>query len=231
MSRRAKRPPGRHIRPPSARHSARPVASMPSKNARDSRTFQLTSSVSPRSVMRPPGTSRPMPSSGSIAADSRASRAPRQQRADARVAVPRSRAPSRRAARGAGATGPPAPRAACHSHSLAGRRAGVLAGRTRARSASAVVGTRAVAVIVGPVDGSSTRSAPRTKNSRSPLLEKPVPSRGLSRGSSAGWQQQARAAERAGGEHDRARADLALGLVGRVEQVGGWPSFAARCWR
>ena len=124
--------------------------------------------------MRPPGMSRPMPSSGSIAADSRVvPSASLSSAADARVAIaaqPRAEAPPQRAAQ------PPevaaAPRRACHSHSLA---AGAPASwRKNSRPLGDMRSfTLAVAVIVGPVDGSSYRSAPRTKNSRSPLPLKP----------------------------------------------------------
>jgi hypothetical protein len=118
-------PAGRHIRPPRPRHSARPVASTPSKNARDSRSFQLTSSVVAVQRHAPAGTSRPIASSGSIAEDSRVRPSASASSEPTLVSrAPRRRAPRRRpAACAAAARGRPAPRRACHSHSVAAGRA------------------------------------------------------------------------------------------------------------
>ena len=150
---------------------------MPSKNAL--RLAVVPAHLAGRrraSVMRPPGTSRPMPSSGSIAADSRAvaervDSGPRR----ARVAVaakptPAELAPQRTAAdrqRSDGAS------SACQCDSLAG-----------GAPASWTNGSRPLSDIRSDTfarcrdrrpgrTGRGTRSAPRTKNSRSPLPLKP----------------------------------------------------------
>ncbi len=62
----------------------------------------------------------------------------------------------------------------------------------------------------------AVRAEPRPEAGAEPWQARPV------------GQQEAGRAERPGGEHDRARADLALGLVGRVEQVGPVPGLRRR---
>ena len=120
--------------------------------------------------MRPPGTSRPMPSSGAIAAEARA-RVPNGRRPPSAGARARHRSP------GASSALPQPLRER--------RRAGVL-DEEAAPAGRLGVGRRATdAVMTGPVAGRGSGRRRSRKSSRSPLPEKPRPRRGLSPGSAA----------------------------------------------
>ena len=157
--------------------------------------------------MRPPGTSRPMPSSGIIAADARAV-----PNASAR------RAPAQRAPE-------VARRLEALPQPLRERRARPRPGRgSRARWATRRRRRGTEAVITGPggrVERSDRRR--RRKSSRSPLPEKPRPQARAQPGRARRGCAAAAPvdAERPGGEHDAVGAHLALGLRDGVEQVLG----------
>ena len=203
---------------------------MPSKNARDSRSFQLTCSVVAAERHAP---------AGDVAAHAEqrqhrgglARRPERlaQQRADARVARRRAGAgPSRRHSVRRSRQRSPGASAACHSHSLA---AGAPASW---RKNSRPLGDVAVVHLRRRRDrrpGRRVERAVRAADEEQQVAvaaEARAEPRAEARQARPVGEQEPRAAERSRGEHDDRARDLALGRVGRVEQRrrGGRPSPA-----